>query len=317
MEILERYLLAIERYLPKKDKQEVTNELRSLLMDQFEAYDDPNVSEEDKMKAIIKEFGFPIEVATKYKTDKPMILREFEPFMMLLFKIVGISVPSALLFAKALEVYSNTANISTGHLLLELLKAIPSILMAVVTGFGVIFIIFTGISQQIDPDKINEEFDPDTLPQIPEDIYKVSLIEAIISVAGGFVFLYVFNYQPGLVAVYYDNVREPLLNSNFDKILPFLNISIALSIILHGYYLFKQQKSKLTVSLEAVFMVYSGIILILLSNADIFNTVLVDGYNLEIIPTLFKIGMIVGAVGSFIGAIVTLVKVFLAKEKGE
>lgn len=316
MELLERYLLQIQRYLPKKDKIEVIDELRSLLLDQFEAFEDPSMKDEDKMKTIIKEFGFPIEVASKYKTDKPMILRELEPFMVLLFKIVGISVPSALLFAKALEVYSNTANITTSHLLLELVKAVPSIIMAVVSAFGVIFILFTGISQSIDPSKISEEFNPDTLPPIPQDIYKVSYIESILAVAFGFVFLYVFNYQQGLVAVYYDNVREPLLNSNFNRILPFLNISVSLSIILHGFYLFKHQKSKLSVTFEAVLQVFSGIILLLLSNADIFNPIIVDGYDLAIIPTLFRIGMIVGAVGSFIGATVTLVKVIMAKEKG-
>ncbi len=315
MKLLERYLLQIERYLPRKDKAEVSDELRSLFLDQLEDYDDTDQTKEDRLKDMIIEFGSPLQVAMKYRNDKPIILRELEPFLFMVFKIISISVPSALLFVTALGVYSDNIDVSTGFLVLELLKAIPSIFMALVTALGIVFLIFAGLSRALDPNKIEDDFHPDYLPPIPVDVYKVSMFEAIIGTAGGLVFLYVFNYQPGLIAVYYDNVREPLLNSNFDKILPFLNVSVSLTMLLQGYYLFKQSKSKLTITFEAVLQVFSGIILILLSQADIFNDIIINGFNIEIIPTLFKIGMIVGAVAAFIGAIVKIVKVFLAKEK--
>ena len=48
MEYLERYLIQIGRYLAKKDRQDTINELRDLLMENFDNFPDQSLSEEEK-----------------------------------------------------------------------------------------------------------------------------------------------------------------------------------------------------------------------------------------------------------------------------
>ena len=125
------------------------------------------------------------------------------------------------------DVAHTLRNLSTGQLFLEILKSIPSMFMAVVTAFGVIFLIFIGISQTVKPEDISkEEFKPKNLAHLPKDIYKVSIIESSLNVIGSIVFLYILNYQSGLVAVYFNGGREALLNSTFSSLLPLINVSI-------------------------------------------------------------------------------------------
>lgn len=312
--MLERYLYQVEKYLPKADKKEVTDELKSIILDQLE--ESGKTDDVEALRLILIEFGHPLEVAARYRNQKPLVLRELEPIMLMIIKIVSISIPFALLIATVLGAYSDIEGLTTGGLFLEILKAIPGMIMAVVSSFGFIFLIFIAISQAVKPEDIStEEFKPENLARIPKNIYKVSIIESMISVIGGIVILYILNYQTGIVAIYYDGVREPLLNDTFTSLLPLINVSVLATLVINLYYLIQNSKDNTSIIIEAMFKVYSGILFILFATKGIFNDVIVDGISLSIIPTMITIGMWAGAIGSFVAAIQMFAKVFTAKEK--
>lgn len=317
MEYLERYLLQIGRHLSKKDRQDTINELRDLLMEHFDNYPDQSLSDDDKMIAVIKDFGMPMEVASQYNAQEPLISKEYTPLFYMIMKIMSFTLPGALFLANTIEYFNNTAETSIMGFLLNTAYMIPEILQALVMALAFLFITFVILSRYVQPKFDFKEvgFDPRTLPPIPENVLKAPLWEQVFGIIGACVFLYLFNLQPGLIAVYYDNVREPLLNASFEQLLPLININVFISLGLYIFYLYKRRKTVVSCTIEFGSGIFSAVILFLLASRDIFNPIIIDGYNLEIIPQLLTIGLYVGGVAAIIGHVVTYIKVLFRKEQ--
>ena len=316
MDYLERYLLQIGRHLPKKDRQDTINELRDLLMENFDNYPDQSLSEEEKIIAVIREFGIPMEVASRYNSQEPLVSKEYTPLFYMIMKIISFTLPGALILANTIEYFNETDETSIMGFLLDTAYMIPEILQAVVMALAFLLLTFIILSRYVQPkfDFKEVDFDPYTLPPIPEDVMKVSIWEQVVAIIGSVVFLYLFNLQPGLIAVYYDNVREPLLNENFEQLLPLINISVFVNLGIYIFYLYKRRKTVTSCTVEFFAGIFSAVILLMLAGRDIFNPIIIDGYDLGIIPTLLRIGLYVGGIAGIIGHIVNYVKVMFRKE---
>ena len=316
MQYLERYLLQIGRYLKKEDRQDTINELRDLLMENFDNYSDSSLSDEDKMIAVIKEFGAPIEVASQYNTHEPLISKEYTPLFYMIMKIMSITLPGALFLANTIEYFNNNEGTSIMGFLLNTAYMIPEVLQAIVMALAFLFITFVILSRYVQPkfEFKEEQFDPTLLPLIPTDVMKVSIFETVFGIFGAVVFLYLFNLQPGLIAVYFDGNRYKLLNDSFEQILPLININVFVSLGLYIFYLYKRKKTLSSCTIEFISGIFSGVILILLAGRDIFNPIIIDGYDLSIVPTIITILLYVGGIAGLIGHSVSYVKVFFRKE---
>ena len=316
MDLLERYLKQIERYLPYKERKETTNELRSLILDQLDEHVAQGQNQEKALYTILKEMGEPREVAAKYNDQRPLISKEMEPILMLVLKIVSITLPLVVLFANLIDYVFHTETFTVMDVLLDITYNIPSAIYSLVVGIGFIFIFFYLIERFISPKFEVEikEFNPNLLPKIPTKAFKVTLLESIITILVIVLALYIFNFQPGLISIYFDDTSAPLLNENFDMILPFMNVGWFMSIGLHIYYSFKRRKDVYSKSVEFLISLYSAVILFLLATRNIFNDMAIDGLDLNFIPGIFKIAMIMSGIGVIIGSIVEFVKMFLNVE---
>lgn len=313
MELLERYLKQIERYLPFKERKETIKELRSLILDQVDELVSTGLETDKAIYKIIFEMGEPREVAGKYNDAKPMFSKEMEPILMLVLKIVSITLPLVVLFAHSLEFVFSSSNINIMDFLLNIAYKIPSAMYSLLVAYGFIFIIFYLIERFVQP-KFEIEvkvFNPYLLPKIPAKAFKITILESILAILFTTVALYIFNLNQGVISVYYDGGNVPLLNSNFDKILPFINISWFITIAIHIFYLFKRKKSIPTKTIELVQTIFNGVIMILLATSNIFNEILIDGHDLGFIPNMFKIGFIILGIAVIIGGIVEYVKMFI------
>ena len=67
--------------------------------------------------------------------------------------------------------------------------------------------------------------------------------------------------------------------------------------------------------IESIINIYGGIILILLATNNIFNQVIIDGYSLDFIPVIFRIILIIAAIGTFIGTIVKFIQALISGEE--
>lgn len=316
MELLERYLTQIERYLPFKERSETTKELRNLILDQLDEAVSNGSEKETALYNIIVEMGEPRDVANNYVETRPFISKELEPILRLVLKIATITLPLTLTFGKMLDYVLNNENTTVMDNLLNIVYTIPQTLYSLLIGYGVIFIIFFLIERYIHPkfEMPEKEFNPNLLPKIPTKHFKVSLFESIFSILATTLIVYLFNMRTGLITVFIDGDAYPLFNSTFDSILPFINIGWFISIGLNIYYLFKRMKNIPTKTIELLHHIYSGVIFIVLATSSPFTQLVIDENGITVIPTVFKVVFIFLGVAVILGGIVEYLKTYVNLE---
>lgn len=320
MELIERYLYQVEKYLPKANRKEISNELRSLILEQL---DDQSIQldDEEQIAKVLKDFGEPRKVAASYTKQDGVIARELVPIFYLVLRILFYVLPITLLFVAMIDYFSNNDVYSILDLLLSMLYSVPNILMALMASIGILFVVFSGISQGLSSKELEDikvpEFDPKKLPKVPTNIYKISIFEALFSILASILFLYVINYEQGIIAIYYENVRYPLLNDRFSQILPYINIGLIAQILISTAHLYLRQKNFITKTLEYIHTIYSALILFILASAPIFNETIIDGYDLSIVPRIFTIVLIIAGIASIIGGTVEFIKMFVFIKREE
>jgi len=320
MDLIERYLYQVEKYLPKSTRKEISNELRSLILEQL---DDQNIKtdDEDQVANILKDFGEPRKVAASYTKQEGVIAKELVPIFYLILRILFYVLPITLLFVSMIDYFSSNDTYSVLDLLLSMLYSVPDILMALTSSIGILFLVFSGISTSMSANELKDlkmpEFDPKKLPQVPTNIYKISIFEVLFSILASILFLYLINYEQGLIAIYYEDTRYPLLNDQFNQILLYINIGLIFQIGLSTLHLYLRQKTFTTKTFEYIHTIYSAIILFILATTPIFNDAIIDGYDLSILPRIFTVALIIAGVISIIAGTVEFIKmfVFIKREK--
>ena len=313
MKLLESYLLQIRRYLPYKDRDDTIKELRSIILDQVDEKKEMGLTEEGAIYNVILEMGEPRKVAKGYSDHRPFISDEMEPVLKLVLKIVSITTPLAILFADAIDYVFSTPSFTFMEFLLNVAYNIPSAMYALVVALGFVFVVFVLIERFFQPKFETEKivFKPELLPEMPEKGFHVSLFGSIVAILVTVLALYILNFQQGIISIYYDGVREPLLNSNFDKILPFINVGWLASISLHVFYLYKRKKSIPSKTAEFAGSIYGAVLLIIIASSSVFNDIIIDGENLNVVANIVKIAFIVIGAAGIIGAIVEYAKMFI------
>lgn len=252
MELLERYLSEIQKHLPTKEKEETIKELRSLILDQVDETVTIQTDKESVLYTIIQQMGYPRDVASKYTHKKQLISRRLEPTLNLILKIISITLPLTLTFAHTIEYIFDNDMIVVMDLLLSIVYTVPSTLYALLFGYLIIFIAFILIDKTLQPNSNSEfdqalikekEFNPSLLPKPITKEFKINSFESITTILVTTLIIYLFNLQQGLISFNVHGATEVLFNSNFEKILVFLNIGWFITIILNLYYLFKRRKS--------------------------------------------------------------------------
>ncbi len=309
MELLERYLNQIKKHLPLKDREDTLNELRSLILEEFDSKSNDS-DNEDILYEIIKDYGYPVEVAARYRSSEPIISNVIRPYFYMVLKIISTAIPFGMLLATTIGFMDQNQSFKLLDLLLKMAYSIPSIINALIMGYGFVFISFVLIEKYARPELEKEipSFEPKTLPNIPKDVFKISIFEHIFEIMMWVLFLYLLNYTEGLISISLEDVKYPLLNENFNSLLPFLNFSILFALFISILELTRQRRFKVSITLDYIRTLYFGIILFVLASNDIFTTVVIDGYGLGILPNIFRIMMYIGGLASIIGGTISFIK---------
>lgn len=206
MKILEQYLYAIKRKLPKKGSDEVIMELRSLLMDNIENTYGDNPSEKD-VKSIISEFGPPSNVAKEYGGNIYIIAPEFTDIYKMIIKIVVACLFGAFVIAFAVQLIAGTGD---GNIALQGLKVLSNTFTASISSIGMITLIFMIISRYVDGDELDiaKDWTPDDLPELPEDNEKVSMAESIAAIVFTTLAIILFNAFPQVIEGFIEFVEN-------------------------------------------------------------------------------------------------------------
>jgi hypothetical protein len=162
MELIERYIYAVGRYLPRAKRADVQAELRSLLLDALEARGEGGEVTEEEVVKLLKEMGRPAQVAAGYAPSRQYLIGpRFYPAFATVVK-VGLSLLVLLhLFAYLLQVSQGLGGWPA---------VVPALgdLWGTAVGFvGTTLVVFA-ILERLEVDAAPEtgEWDPRRLPKV-------------------------------------------------------------------------------------------------------------------------------------------------------
>ncbi len=312
MDKINRYLYQVKRYLSGRNKDDIIEELRSLILDELEASED-TVSKEERLDVILKEFGHPRVVAAKYSGQGVLIRESLTPIFWMVLRILVVVVPAALMLGTTIDFFTEEGANDFAGFLLHLVEALPGIASSVFAAIGILFLIFYGISKgttEEDIEKFNT-FDPEKLSKVPESQYRLKMVDAFFEIIGSAVLLYILNYEQGVFGIYQNGESIPFLNDSFSTFLIFINIGLFVRILITVSHIYMNRKTFATKTIEFIHTLYSSTIIIALALSDVLNQNLVDTYSLDILPTLFTAVLIFAAVISLVVGMVDYGKALL------
>lgn len=320
MKKVDRYLYQVRRYLNSRNKDDIIEELRSTILDEFEAAKaESDRTEDELINDILSGFGHPRNVAAEYSGQGTLIPKPLVPIFWMVVKIVAIVVFAAGILGSTIEYFNSAGANDFASFLLHMLEAMAGIGVSVLSTVGIIFLSFHLMKHTITDEALEKlnVFDPEKLPKVPESEYKLKMVDAFFEIVGSAVLLYVLNYQQGVFSIYQGGTSMPFLNESFDAFLRFINISLIARMFITLAHVIMNRKTFVTKTLEFILVLYSATILIALAFSDVLNQDLIDQYDIDFLPTLFMAALIFAAVVSLIVGVVDYIKAVMHLPKSE
>lgn len=242
MNLMDRYIAEVGKYLPRRQRADIEAEIRSTLEDMLEERNQAGASGEAAVVALLKEYGEPRKVAESYIGPRYLIGPRIYPTFELIVKIVMAALLGAGLLGYVVS-SSITGSFAGPDFLSFLAEFWTGLLGGMFSAFGTIVIVFA-ILERVLPasefEKEEEKWDPASLAKGPDpDEVKVS--DAIATIIFTVIGLVIFNVYPDVVGIFFGTDGEwafvPILSDAFFTYLPWINLIGVLQIVFNLYQL--------------------------------------------------------------------------------
>ena len=188
-DLIERYLYAITRRLPAKQRADVAEELRTLISDMLDERCGNLPPTAKDVRVVLTELGTPGEVVRKYTADEDACLigQPYYAQYLYVLKIVLACVAGGMLVAGALSLATG----AEGGVLGSVLEAVGSLIAALVFAFAFVTLLFAFFSRRgVDVEVMGSL---DDLPPVPRESKNPARGDAVagivFSIVGAIVFL--------------------------------------------------------------------------------------------------------------------------------
>ncbi len=242
MNLIERYVTEVGKYLPRRSRADIEAELRSTLEDMLEdrSQQAHRPVDEAMVTALLEEYGSPKKVAASYGHAQYLIGPRLYPTFMLVLQIVAFAVVLGLTIATAIAFVKT--NMTPPEVLKTLGEFALNLLGGLIQAFGNVVLVFAILERVLPPSELEdkETWTPAELIKEPHPD-EVKIGEMIAGIVFTMAFLLVFNFYPEIVGIWLtDNgalTQAAGLSEAFFRYLPFINISGLLTIALYIYLL--------------------------------------------------------------------------------
>lgn len=241
-DLIERYIYAVTKKLPKKTREDVVKELETLIDDMLEERCKDVTPTEKDIKVVLTELGTPQELSAKYHPDseKQLIGGTYYPAYKLVLTIVMISIAGGLLIAEGM------AFVIGDIIWYEALFGwIGSTLVSLACGFAVVTILFAiferkGVAVNIANNSI------DSLPPVPQKNQVIKRVDPILGIIITVIFVIYFLAMPGFIAISFDGTDFGyLFNPEYVKSIWYIIVALAVvGIIKESFRLFEGKYTK-------------------------------------------------------------------------
>jgi hypothetical protein len=251
MNLIDKYIAEVGKYLPRKNRADIEAEIRSTLEDMLDERKQVNgLEDEATVLALLKEYGSPRDVAATYKPQQYLIGPRLFPIFETVLRIVLIVVASASLIGLAVSLVKT--NLTGPEFIAAIGQWIGGLISGLIAAFGNIALVFAILERTQLGNKFEKEFkewDPKELKEEPgpDQMDLADHIAAIIFTVLGLV---VLNIYPNILSIRYSSGGEwitiPIVTDAFFRFLPWINIMGLLQILFNGYMLSQREWSPIT-----------------------------------------------------------------------
>jgi len=200
MDIINKYIYAIQRRLPTQNKDDIAKEIKSLIYDELEGkFGKQNEYTNEEIEEVITEMGHPREVASRYRGDKQLLIgAELFPIYKMVLAISAGATTLGLVISFIVKAVNHAATeaITLGFFIGSFAELFASLFSSLLGLVGSLTIIFALIQHygKFDKEDINmyEDWKPKDLPDLPEEKDRVHRWEPIVAmffIALGFAIL--------------------------------------------------------------------------------------------------------------------------------
>jgi hypothetical protein len=224
-ELLDRYVHAVGQHLPRKQRGDVTAELRTLLAEALEERAEAAGRAPDATLAseVVRAFGQPAAAAARYRQARPLIEAEYYPAFVQVAKVGGVALGG--LFAASLAWTLLTGERAPGAMLERAWETFTQFAGYALMNLGLLVLVFLFI-QRVDRPQPPEAWNPLALPAV-EDPDKIQRIDLLIGTGVLVALITVLNFFPNLIAFGFITDDEwgrwPVLAPEFQRLhLPWL-----------------------------------------------------------------------------------------------
>ncbi len=277
MNLIDKYISQVGKYLPRKNRADIEAEIRSTLEDTLDErkQTEGGVLSESKDQAdeatilqLLKEYGSPREVAATYKTHQYLIGPRLFPIFEMVLRIVLTIVTVVTLVG--LGVGLAKTGLAGAGFLPFLGEWFTSTLGGLIAAFGNIAFVFAIIERTPVADKYERDFkewDPTELKSEP-DPDLIDLPDHIFTIIFTFLGLVILNLYPNLLSIRFVNngtwTSIPILTTTFFQFLPWINIMGLLQLGLNGFLLSQREWRTSTRILSIVMDIAQATLLVII-----------------------------------------------------
>lgn len=208
-DIIERYIYTVTKSMPDKIKEDVSNEIRTLIDDIIKERFSNSDYKINDIKNILMEIGNPYELACKYDNEynKCLIGYPYYIYYKLLLKIVLSSTLLGIIVSSIINIFINNEAFN-------MINIANNIFTALLLAFSFVTLIFVFISNKnIDISSITIDFD-----NLPKPINKKrSIYNSIITISAAIIFLLLLFLSPNIFSIKIHNEYFAFFNIGIIK----------------------------------------------------------------------------------------------------
>jgi hypothetical protein len=208
MELIKRYIYAVVKRLPKKQREDIEKELGSTIFDALEDKFGKSAGYTDEqIRIVLKQLGPPWILSSGYQKNSGYIIGpELTNTYYMVIKIASGAVAFSLLAGFIFGILE--PGITMGSAALQFLKLIPTVIFSIFTVIGFVTLNFFLIERNAAGpgrrDKIvKDDWKPDDLPKVPSDKEKIPAAESIAGIVFTLIGLVIFNIFASELGIYY------------------------------------------------------------------------------------------------------------------
>ena len=200
--IIDRYIYAVTKKLPQKQREDIEKELRSLIDDMINERCSKNTPQDSDIKSILNELGDPSKLAAKYRDDKNYLIgpEHFDTYLLVLKTVIAAVIFGTGL-SKTIDLFVNPpTNVAEG--IAELITAIVTGVFQGFTWVTVIFAVNERYTYLKKSDFVKNEWSVSDLPQIPKKEELLKPVDSIFGIIFAVLFIVLFNFAAQFIGVY-------------------------------------------------------------------------------------------------------------------